>query len=129
MATYRAILQQVETWGPYMTDYIGKCQREIIAFNGNGNSRIDKYFLESATYAAAKAKRDLKGEFVAPRAERGVLRWKEGRTNGVTTEAAVEVDEEAGVVREQGKEKYGFLVDVRGCLHRKSADGKLIPWK
>ncbi|MEI9866536.1 MAG: HNH endonuclease signature motif containing protein [Limisphaerales bacterium] len=111
-----------------MGDVIGKCQRQIHAFSGTGRSRIDKYLQESATYAAAKARRNLKAEFVTSRAENGFLVWKESRTNGIAASFPIEVDEKSGVVRQLNQDVYGLLCDVFPCLHRKDAAGNSLPW-
>jgi hypothetical protein len=79
--------------GPYLTDPIGKCQRHLRAFQGEGRSRIDRYLAESATYAASIAKRDLAGEFEAANAVGAILEWIEGRKTGVRNQFPVLVDE------------------------------------
>ena len=129
MPTYHDLLKEMGQWGPYMGDVIGKCQREIHAFSGTGRSRIDKYLLESSTYAAAKEQRKLKDEFLASRAESGFLIWKEGRTNSIVAKFPVEVDEKSGVVRQLDQNLYGLLCDVLPCLHRKDASGNFYDWK
>lgn len=129
MPTYHDLLAEMGQWGPYMGDVIGKCQRQIHAFSGNGRSRIDKYLLGSATYAAARERRDLKSQFRASRAEPGFLLWLEGRTNGVKASFPVEVDEKSGIIRQFNQDLYGLLCDVLPCLHRKTVSGEFLSWK
>ncbi len=114
--------------GPYMTDVIGKCLRQVNAFSGNGPSRGDKYLLSSATYKAAVEHRDLKSEFDSRRAEKGYLIWQESRKQSVRAYFPIEVDATSGVVRQMNADVYGLLVDVRPCLHRKGLDGEYVPW-
>jgi hypothetical protein len=129
MPTYSSICSEIKSHGPYMTDPIGKCLREKNAFSKQGPSRADKYLLASATYAAAKAHRNLKVEFDPSRAEKGYLVWKESRKFGTMAHFPIEVDERAGIVRQLDREAYGMLSDVRSCLHRKASDAQFVPWR
>lgn len=128
MPTYFQICEEIGRAGPYMTDVIGKCLREVKAFSGSGTSRADKYLLMSETYAAAKRLRDLKSEFDASRAVKGYLIWQESRKYGTTATFPVEVDEIAGIVRQLNQNVYGVLADVQGCLHRKDLNGRFVKW-
>lgn len=129
MPTYHDLLVDLEKKGPYLGDPVGKCRRELLAFNGSGKSRIDKFLTESATYRAALQRRNLKAEFQPQRAQAGYLVWKERRNNGIVTRFPVAVDEVSGVVKSLVRDEYGLLEDVIGCLHRKSSDGTFVLWK
>lgn len=112
-----------------MTDVVGKCLREAKSFSGTGSSQANRYLLRSATYEAARKRRDLKSEFNASRAEKGYLLWKEGRKNGCRSFYPIEIDEESGIVRQLNEEVYGMLSDVFPCLHRRALDNEYVPWK
>ena len=118
----------MEGAGPYMTDPIGKCLREVKAFSGAGRSRADKYLKESATYASAMAGRDLMAEFQTRRAKYGYLCWRESKKYDTREYVPVAVDEDSGVVRQLDTERFGLLSDVRPCLHRKLHSGDYVPW-
>lgn len=129
MRTYHEICQDMASRGPYLTDPIGKCQRHIRAFQGEGPSRIDKYLAESATYAASVAKRCLADEFDDANAISAVLEWIEARKSGARNQFPVLVDEKNGIVKQPNRQAYGLLEDVVGCLFRKTQDDQLIPWE
>lgn len=128
MATYYHILEEVRQCGPYMGDVIGKCLRQIRSFSGPESSRIDKFFQESATFKAAKTRRDLKAEFSPTRAVKGFLVWQESRKFETRAYFPIEVDEAAGVVRQLDTDIYGLLEDVRPCLHHKTTKGDYVIW-
>lgn len=129
MPTYYDVCAAMDRAGPYMSDVIGKCLREINAFSTNKRSQAQRYLLASKTYEAAMARRDLKSEFCVLQAQKGFLLWQESRAYGSKAEYPVEVDEAAGVLRQLNADVYGVLSDVFPCLHRKIAGGTLVRWE
>lgn len=127
--TYHELCQQIEQWGPYMSDVIGKCRRHVLSFQGTGTSRIDKYLRESATYAAAEQGRDLRAEFESSAPEPGFLLYLEDRQTQKTFQFPVWVNERAGIVKQANGEAYGLLEDVWDCLHLRVSNGQFIPWR
>lgn len=125
---YHDICVHLEKLGPYMSDVIGKCRRHVLAFNGSGTSRIDKYLLESATYAAAEQGRNLQAEYAEGSPKPGVLAYVENRKGNLQTQFPVWVNEAAGVVKQANGEAYGLIEDVYECLHYRDAGGELHPW-
>lgn len=129
MRTYHEICQDMASRGPYLTDPIGKCQRHIRSFQGKGRSRIDRYLTDSATYAAAVAKRRLADEFDEANSIAAVLQWIEERRTGTRNQFPVLVDAKNEIIKQPKYGRYGLLEDVIGCLFRKTQDGILIPWE
>jgi hypothetical protein len=128
MPTYHDLCVEMGKRGPYLTDPIGKCLRDVSAFRGDGKSRIDKYLKESATYEASLRKEDLQSRFRPSVAVEAVLAWTESRKDQTKVRFPVLADEESGVIKQAKKEYYGLLEDVEECLFRQSGDGSLIPW-
>ncbi len=127
--TYREICVYMESFGPYMTDVIGKCLREVVAVQGKQKSAGHLYLLRSSTYAAALKRRPLDKEYAVSREEKGFLIYTEDIKTGAITRYPVAVDELAGVVRQLNAPRFGLLEDVVQCLHRKTADGAFLPWR
>lgn len=128
--TYREICAYMESFGPYMTDVIGKCLREAIAVQGKQKSAGHLYLLRSATYAAALKRRRLDHEYVAAREEKAFLVYTEDIKTGSITRYPVAVDETSGIVRQlNAPARFGLFEDVVQCLHRKTADGAFLAWR
>lgn len=126
---YYDLCKHLEALGPYMSDVIGKCRRHVLAFQGTGPSRIDKYLSESATYAAAQQKRDLKSEFAKGTHNPGFLVYLEDRKSRCTVQFPVLVNETAGIIKQKNGEQYGLMEDVWDCLHFRDANNELHHWR
>jgi hypothetical protein len=119
----------MESHGPYMTDVIGKCLREVIAVQGKQKSAGHRYLLRSATYAAALKRRRLDLEYVTSREEKAFLVYTEDIKTGAIARYPVAVDEVSGIVRQlNAPTRFGLLEDVIQCLHRKTSDGAFLVW-
>jgi putative restriction endonuclease len=126
--TYREICIHMESLGPYMTDVVGKCLREVIAVQGGAKSAGHLYLLRSATYAAALKRRRLDVEYDKLSESKGFLEYTEDIKTGAISRYPVAVDERSGIVRQLNAARYGLLEDVEPCLRRKTDDGAFIPW-
>lgn len=127
-STYHDLCVEMANRGAYLTDPIGKCRRTISGFALGGKSRIDKELQKSKTYAASLKRVDLRALFNSERAVEGVLEWIENRRDALKLRFPVLVDEQAGLVKEASKERYGLLEDVKECLYREMPNRTLIPW-
>ncbi len=116
--TYHKILVSVESVGGYMTDPIGKCLRTTAR---RKRPRIDLDYLGSETHAAFQRREDLSCRFDATHAEKANLIWIEIPGTGEHgTPFPVLIDRNSGIIQEtapNGSKRYGFLADVRGCVH------------
>ena len=115
--------------GGYMSDAIGKCQRDLRR-NPEGKSRIDLYLSESATFAAFDRGDKLAARFDATRAVGAFLDWNEPKDwKNRVLPLPVSVDWASGILRQRSDDAYGLIVDVAHCLKQRDASGNFAPLK
>ena len=127
MNKYPKLCQRIDNAGGYMSDAIGKCQRDLRRPPG-GPSRIDLYLEESETFAAFDRGEKLTARFDASRAVGAFLVWNEPKDwKNHVLPLPVSVDWASGVLRQRSDDAYGLIVDVAHCLKQRDAGGNFSP--
>ena len=127
MSKYSELCEKMDHVGGYMSDVIGKCQRELRR-GESGRSRIDLFLAESETYGAFLRGDNLAARFDNSRATSGFLVWvDEHDWKTKTLPMPVTVDWVSGIVRQRTDHAYGLISDVVRCLKQRDAEGNFIP--
>lgn len=127
MSKYSELCQRIDNARGYMSDAIGKCQRDLRRPPG-GQSRIDLYLEESETFAAFDRGEKLTARFDASRAVGAFLVWNEPKDwKNHVLPLPVSVDWASGVLRQRSDDAYGLIVDVAHCLKQRDAGGNFVP--
>jgi hypothetical protein len=129
MSEYTKLCVKMDEAGGYMSDAIGKCQRDLRRPD-SGPSRIDLYLAESETCAAFDRGDKLAARFDATRAVGAFLVWNEPKDwKNRVLPLPVSVDWASGILRQRSDDAYGLIVDVAHCLKQRDASGSFSPLK